>query len=116
MDIKNTLKPGENGTKHLVREYGDQLVCVRYRYDKTRGKRLKTVKLIVDVRDWMPGVTIRPEKIVLVRVNYDEVDLREKVKANGGYWDSDKKGWRLIFRTVLDLGLEHRLVDETLGF
>jgi hypothetical protein len=26
------LKPGQKGTKHLVEQYGDRLVCVRYRY------------------------------------------------------------------------------------
>ena len=33
MDVKATLLPGANGTKALLREYGDQLVCARYRYD-----------------------------------------------------------------------------------
>ena len=32
MEVKVTLKPGQNGTKRLVEHYGDQLVCVRYRY------------------------------------------------------------------------------------
>ena len=36
MEIKATLAPGQNGTKRLLKEYGDQLVCVRYRYDKAR--------------------------------------------------------------------------------
>jgi hypothetical protein len=31
MKIGATLKPGENGTKELVRKYGEQLICVRYR-------------------------------------------------------------------------------------
>ncbi|GMQ87779.1 MAG: hypothetical protein BMS9Abin08_0987 [Gammaproteobacteria bacterium] len=44
MDVKATLLPGANGTKALLREYGDQLVCVRYRYDKKRHKRYKTVE------------------------------------------------------------------------
>ena len=30
------LKPGQKGTKHLVAQYGDRLVCVRYRYDAAR--------------------------------------------------------------------------------
>jgi hypothetical protein len=35
------LKPGQKGTKRLVEKYGDSLLCVRYRYDETRGVRLK---------------------------------------------------------------------------
>ena len=42
MDVKATLLPGANGTKALLREYGDQLVCVRYRYDNKKHKRYKT--------------------------------------------------------------------------
>jgi len=31
MYIKTTLKPGMNGTRALLREYGEQLDCVRCR-------------------------------------------------------------------------------------
>jgi hypothetical protein len=27
------LKPGQKGTKRLLAQYGDRLICVRYRYD-----------------------------------------------------------------------------------
>jgi len=42
------LKPGQKGTKALVEKYGDDLVCVRYRYDETSRTRIKTVELIVE--------------------------------------------------------------------
>ena len=42
------LKPGQDGTKRLVDQYGDKLLCVRYRYDEIRGVKLKTVEIIVD--------------------------------------------------------------------
>ena len=44
------LKPGQDGTKRLVEQYGDKLLCVRYRFDETRGVKVKTVELIVDER------------------------------------------------------------------
>ncbi len=44
MKAGKKLKPGEPGTKKLLREYGDHLVCVRYRYDAQNRKRLKTVE------------------------------------------------------------------------
>lgn len=48
------LKPGQRGTKRLSEKYGEQLVCVRYRYDDATKKRYKTVELIVDVAEWAP--------------------------------------------------------------
>ncbi len=46
------LKLGQKGTKRLLAEYGDRLICVRYRYDAQRKKRFKTVELLVAERDW----------------------------------------------------------------
>jgi len=54
MKTRLILKPGQKGTKKLAGIYGDMLVCVRYRYDGKRGKRLKTVELIVEETDWDP--------------------------------------------------------------
>jgi len=48
MRTRLTLQPGQSGTKELVEQYGDRLVCVRYRYDATRRRRFKTVELIVE--------------------------------------------------------------------
>ncbi len=39
MKTRLDLKPGQRGTKKLSELYGDQLVCVRYRYDEKIGKR-----------------------------------------------------------------------------
>lgn len=91
MEVKATLKPGVNGTKKYLQKYGDQLVCVRYRYDKHRNKRQTTVELIVDEQDWMEGYNIRPDKVVAVRIGYAEIELGEKVKHAGAFWDKDKK-------------------------
>ena len=46
------LKPGQKGTKQLLTQYGNRLVCVRYRYDVQRKKRFKTVKVITAEREW----------------------------------------------------------------
>ena len=52
MEIRTVRKPGERGTQRLVAEYGERLVCVRYRYDLARNKRYKTIELIVAEDDW----------------------------------------------------------------
>jgi hypothetical protein len=54
MKVRLKLKPGQRGTKHLSRQYGDRLVCVRYRYDEEIQKRYTTVELIVDEEHWQP--------------------------------------------------------------
>lgn len=57
------LKPGQRGTKRLSEKYGEQLVCVRYRYDDATKKRYKTVELIVDIAEWAP----RQKKVAEVK-------------------------------------------------
>src|SRR3990167_7220516 len=52
--VRLHLKPGQKGTKQLLAQYGDRLICVRYRYDAQRKKRFKTVELLVAERDWQP--------------------------------------------------------------
>ncbi len=116
MEIRATLLPGQNGTKQLLKKYGDQLVCVRYRYDKERRKRFKTIELVVDEQDWIPGVTIPADKLVLVRVGFGEMELRERIKAEGGFWYAEKKAWQLSYRKVLELGVERRILDKDLSF
>ena len=111
MEVKATLKPGVNGTKRYLQKYGDQLVCVRYRYDKRRNIRRTTVELVVDEQEWMPGYNIRPDKVVPVRIGYGEFELREKVKQAGAFWDKDKKAWLLSVKVVYELGLENRMIN-----
>ena len=75
------LKPGQKGTKQLLAQYGDRLICVRYRYDPERTKRLKTVELVVGERDWAPR---RPpytdDQIVGVRIAFAEAAVRHQAK------------------------------------
>src|SRR5512140_3980783 len=47
-------RPGQKGTKKLTAEFGDALVCVRYRYDEASCTRIKTVELIVERTSWQP--------------------------------------------------------------
>jgi len=45
MEVIKTLSPGVNGTKRYVKLYGNKLVCVRYRIDKSTGDRFTTIEL-----------------------------------------------------------------------
>jgi len=52
MRANKKLLPGQPGTKKLLEKYGEKLVCVRYRYDNLRHKRIKTVELIEEEISW----------------------------------------------------------------
>jgi len=52
MEIRLKLRPGMSGTKKLLARYGERLVCVRYRYDRATGRRVKTAELIVEDVAW----------------------------------------------------------------
>ena len=47
---RSSLAPGQKGTVGMYEKYGDDLFCVRYRYNKKLGIRIKTVELIVDTK------------------------------------------------------------------
>jgi hypothetical protein len=49
-----TLRPGDNGTKKLVRKYGHRLLAVRYRYDASTCRRFKPVELLEEEPPWDP--------------------------------------------------------------
>jgi hypothetical protein len=46
--VIKTLRPGAAGTRKWAKKFGRRLVCVRYRGDVKRRKRLTTVEIVVD--------------------------------------------------------------------
>src|SRR5665647_1811719 len=66
MKTHTHLKPGQKGTRRLVEQFGDKLLCVRYRYDEIRQVRMKTVEIIVDERPINPNLQHRDKDIVAV--------------------------------------------------
>lgn len=118
MEVKVMLKPGQTGTKHLVEQYGDQLICVRYRYDKVKRKRYKTIELIIDEQAWLEGYRMPPHVVprhepigpVLVKINYHEVKLRNAAKEAGGQWCPKEIAWKLPYDRVIALGLDQRIL------
>jgi len=108
MRVRLKLNPGDRGTKKLLAEYGDKLVCVRYRYDEMRGRRLKTVETIIGVKHWKPPC--QKERQVFVKTRWNEKTLHQKIRNAGGKWDKEKKGWKLSFKEAVALGIEERIV------
>jgi hypothetical protein len=111
--IKRTLLPGQPGTKKLGTQYGDRLICVRYRYDPERQRKITTVEVVVDERPWKPDPQrIHPNKRLALTVGYDEVDVRNTVKTAGGVWNPQQKVWKLAYKQVMALGLMDRVVSD----
>ena len=70
------LKPGQKGTKALAEKYGDNLVCVRYRYDEASRIRIKTVELIVERKQLSRSAKKNTdEMIVPVQIAYGATKL-----------------------------------------
>jgi len=113
MGIQRTLLPGQPGTKKLAEKFGDDLVCVRYRYDLKKEIRLTTAEIVVDRKKWNINKTrVSPNKIMDIRIEYGERELVQQVKSLGGRWDRQQKVWKLPFRYVQILNLEDRIVKN----
>ncbi len=110
MKAKKTLWPGDPGTKKLMTEYGDELFCIRYRYDRVRQKSYKTVELIIESHDWIPNTHHRsPNRIVSLKIDYEEYALRTLIKQNGGKWNPKNQTWQMPYKTVKELKLQDRM-------
>jgi len=113
MKTTKKLLPGQPGTKKWIAQYGDALVCVRYRHDEQKHTQITTVELIVQSKPLKQHKgTIPANKIIFLRISYYEVYLRKVVKEAGGRWNRQKKVWELPFEQVRQLGLEERIVLE----
>lgn len=103
------LKPGQNGTKRLTEQYGDKLLCVRYRFDEVREVKLKTVELIVDEKP-LRKPRFKDDEMVPVSVKYDEVELREQLRNMRARWDAQLKLWFVKYGSVRGTVLESRIM------
>ena len=115
MDVVRTIKPGDKGSQHFVKTYGEKLVAVRYR--KSGRHRFTTIELIVEKR--LPKQTtaeidaIETRKQVPLRIRFDEKDLQLKIKQAGGFWSGKNKAWELDYKNAVALGLKDRIISAT---
>lgn len=117
MDVTKTLSAGSPGTKRYQKQYGSNLVCVRYRKDEAGKRRLTTIEIIVDATPLQPArrkasktAATGNSQRVLLRIGYEEEDLRERIKQAGGWWLPKERMWRLPFQAVEALKLQSRVV------
>jgi hypothetical protein len=107
------LRPGQQGTKKLVEQYGDRLLNVRYIYDSEKQVRLKTAEILVEEKPWRKkGGKIPYNKIMHLRIEYGEVAIGHLVKSAGGRWNKEGRYWELPYREVVSLGLDKRIINS----
>jgi hypothetical protein len=110
------LKPGQKGTKRLTEKYGDDLICVRYRYDEASRTRIKTVELIVERKQLSSSAKKKTdETIVPVQIAYGAKELGKMARSAGERWDADVKLWYIRYGNIKGMELEkHIILDAVL--
>jgi hypothetical protein len=130
MRVRLVRRPGQHGTREYIEQYGDRLICVRYRYDAAAGRRYKTIEIIVDEAPWAPLATpgaaiqpaeapqrpeprqLRPNTLVGVKGRQGDQRLRQA----GGVWRWDMQLWLLTYEQATRLGLADRIVGMADGY
>jgi len=114
MKTRVILKPGQKGTKRLVEQYGDALICVRYRYDAKAHKQYKTVEIIVSENEWTPPPPKYPDgALVPLKIGIKETALQGQVRAVGGRWNKQQQVWLVPYGCIAGTKLEKLIVVET---
>lgn len=94
------LKPGQSGTLELVEQFGDRLICVRYRYDAVTEEHVKTAEIAVARWRGTQSNRFRDRDMVTVEVSYTEKRLRDELKVAGGRWDPEERVWHVRYGAI----------------
>jgi hypothetical protein len=73
--VGSSYLPGDKGTLKPYQEFGDSLVCVRYRYNAERNRRIKTVEIVIEEVPWRTEVSEARKK-----KNMEEL-ARDKIRS-----------------------------------
>ncbi|MEW5787398.1 MAG: hypothetical protein AB1899_06050 [Pseudomonadota bacterium] len=111
--VSKRFNPGDKGTKRLLAQFGDSLVCMRYRFDD--HKRYPTVELVVDEQAQIAPPR-KDMEIIGVSIDYKERELRGQAKQAGATWNDDLRLWLMARSVAKSLGIEDRIQPLTKGF
>jgi hypothetical protein len=106
-----TIYPGNPGSIKETNLYGDKLVCIRYKYDVEKQTNIKTIEIVTEINKVKKSHRIPYNKVVFVKIGYNEKHLRRIVKSAGGVWKPGKKLWQMRYGDVKNLGLTERIHD-----
>ncbi|MEW5771589.1 MAG: hypothetical protein AB1831_14650 [Pseudomonadota bacterium] len=110
--MRKKLDAGQAGTLRYQRQFGDALVCVRYRHHPENGKRYTTVEIVVDERQTFAVAHATPmqaDTLIAVHIDYAETELRARAKEAGARWDGGRKAWLMTYMEAKRLGLLGRI-------
>ena len=107
MRVVKKLAPSSRGAIKLAEQFGNTLICVRHRVDAEAKFRFTTVELLVG----RAPIKVKSQKYVDVQIDWNEVSLRQVVKAAGARWDGKAKVWRMPRRLVGILRLTDRIAQ-----
>jgi len=110
-EVRKTLRPGDPGTRRFARDWGERLVCVRYRVDPSKGLRYTTVEIVASApKAWRPPGRPAPSALVYVRTGGDEWELKQRLRAARAIWEPELKVWRLRYEAAVKLKLRRRIL------
>ena len=110
MKTRLILKPGQRGTKSLAKEYGNALLCVRFRYDAESRQRLKTIELIVERTEWTPpSPRYAADTLGPLRIEAADMPMRLQAKTAGGRWNPEKQLWFVKYGKIAGTSLEKHI-------
>jgi hypothetical protein len=107
--VVKRLSASQPGALKLARRYGDALVCVRYRHDRSGRHRYTTVELVVDDAPVAPRACL--DDIVAVKLNFGDTAVRQRALAHGATWNGELRLWFMPRRLARKLGLVARIVE-----
>lgn len=107
------IRAGQPGTKKMVEKYGEKLLYIRYRYDTEKKVKYKTVELVEESGIYKSTLSRKKgNKIVELKIEYHEEELRSQIKEAGGKWNHEKKVWELKYKEVKKMCIEDRIKDK----
>jgi hypothetical protein len=110
-EVRKTLRPGDPGTRRFARDWGERLVCVRYRVDPSKRLRYTTVEIVASTpKAWRPPSRPAPSALVYVRTGGDEWELKQRLRAARAVWEPELGAWRLRYETAVRLKLRRRIL------
>lgn len=105
--VTKRINPERPGTKRLLKQHGDALVCVRYRQDPLKLFRFTTVELVVAASLIDPR---RFDRTAFgIHIGPGERQLRLAAIAAGARWHEDDGLWWLRGGAICRLGVVDRI-------
>jgi len=109
--VVKTVRPHQSGSQRWHRQFGEQLLCVRYREDPSGQQRYVTVELLVEAKPIRRTPRRDTDPMVQVYIGSTEEELRARAFAAGGQCDPYRPVWRMPLSTARTLALTKRIVS-----